>query len=467
MNSIFLLWDTTDPNSTLQMNNGPAGKCSAPVRVYTANMGDSRCVMLRCYDTKEALSLPANFEPALKRSHGQSSMTTLGSQMDGMDLGAATASANRFVAVHMVSEDHKLSLIRERQRVSNGTTAAWKALPCDASPIFLPSYARTAPPADFPGIMALYGVGAPPPDAGGNLSIVNNLPPITKPAPSSPFNRSSSSHGGMFSSGDGLSNSAHGPLPGGSLSGMGSKSLHGASSRTSMFGSLGRSTSNTLSRASDHGPGSSGHLADSSDDNAGQQGFIFDWGYPPHEVMHAATSFMNIAAEGVPQAQCAPGAADPNYAKNMEALAAAAAASMPGRGSQKNVGFSLSDSQHGKGQKPKQTVTDQLKDANYEPPIVNRKSFIQQRTSADGRTVGPEALFGRHNISIMMTRSMGDRYGPRSCVPMPEISATTVPPNTHVRFVLCSDGVWDVVTIEDVRCVGMIKVRGGRIGVGV
>jgi hypothetical protein len=36
-------------------------------------------------------------------------------------------------------------------------------------------------------------------------------------------------------------------------------------------------------------------------------------------------------------------------------------------------------------------------------------------------------LTGRHNISIMMTRSMGDRYGPRSCISLPEISAYTVP----------------------------------------
>jgi len=60
--------------------------------------------------------------------------------------------------------------------------------------------------------------------------------------------------------------------------------------------------------------------------------------------------------------------------------------------------------------------------------------------------VGPEALFGRHNISIMMTRSLGDRYGPRSCVATPEVSAYTVPPNVHCRFVLGSDGFWDVVS---------------------
>ena len=42
---------------------------------------------------------------------------------------------------------------------------------------------------------------------------------------------------------------------------------------------------------------------------------------------------------------------------------------------------------------------------------------------------------------------------------MPEVSAYTVPPNIHVRFVLGSDGFWDVVSMEDVRCVGMITTN--------
>ncbi len=124
----------------------------------------------------------------------------------------------------------------------------------------------------------------------------------------------------------------------------------------------------------------------------------------------------------------------------------------------KAVLFNLpSTSERGKKGK---TMADALKDPSYQPPIVNRKSFIQHRRSGDGRGSGPEAFFGRHNISIMMTRSIGDRYGPRGCVAVPEISAYTVPANGHARFVLGSDGFWDVVTTEDVRCVGMIKVRG-------
>jgi serine/threonine protein phosphatase PrpC len=60
-------------------------------------------------------------------------------------------------------------------------------------------------------------------------------------------------------------------------------------------------------------------------------------------------------------------------------------------------------------------------------------------------------------MSIMMTRSVGDRYGPRSCIALPEISAYTVPVNMHARFVLATDGVWDVVSLNDVRCCGLLK----------
>jgi serine/threonine protein phosphatase PrpC len=40
-------------------------------------------------------------------------------------------------------------------------------------------------------------------------------------------------------------------------------------------------------------------------------------------------------------------------------------------------------------------------------------------------------------------------------VAVPEISAYTVHANNHARFVLASDGFWDVVSVEDVRRVGL------------
>jgi serine/threonine protein phosphatase PrpC len=125
VSSLFLLWDTDDRDRVAQLHNGPAGHVNAPVRVYCANMGDSRCVMLRCYDTKEALSLPSNFEPTAKRSGGD--VETLGSKFNGMEIASPGAAANRFVAVHLMSEDHKLQLARERARVTAGSR--WVDLP--------------------------------------------------------------------------------------------------------------------------------------------------------------------------------------------------------------------------------------------------------------------------------------------------------------------------------------------------
>ena len=56
-----------------------------------------------------------------------------------------------------------------------------------------------------------------------------------------------------------------------------------------------------------------------------------------------------------------------------------------------------------------------------------------------------------------MTRSLGDKIGPRSCVAFPEIGAVTVPAGRHARFVLASDGFWDVVSIDTVRLLALCK----------
>eukprot|EP01041_Mallomonas_annulata_P001062 gene1062-2080_t len=86
------------------------------------------------------------------------------------------------------------------------------------------------------------------------------------------------------------------------------------------------------------------------------------------------------------------------------------------------------------------------------------ESFIARR-SHTGQTVktGPIAVFGRYGISLTMTRSIGDRYGPRSCFPVPDISATTIPANQFARFVLASDGFWDVFTNDDTERIALSK----------
>lgn len=89
------------------------------------------------------------------------------------------------------------------------------------------------------------------------------------------------------------------------------------------------------------------------------------------------------------------------------------------------------------------------------PQQMYKHSFISRRVSSDGRTMGPEAIFGRFNVSIMMTRSIGDKFGPRSCIAVPEIATINVPKSQFVRFILASDGFWDVASYETVRRAAM------------
>lgn len=187
--SLFMLWEGDDPQNLSQFNGGPANKLNSRVRVYCANMGDSRCVMLRAYDTREALNMPSNFDPNVRtESDYQAKTPTMSQKLEGSDVAMVEASSSRFVAVHMMSEDHKLQLVRERRRILSLSAPAWYSLPCDASPIFMPGYARTAPPVGCPPLPPLDG--APPSTEAGNFAIVNSLPPIKTST-----SRALSSHG--------------------------------------------------------------------------------------------------------------------------------------------------------------------------------------------------------------------------------------------------------------------------------
>jgi hypothetical protein len=57
---------------------------------------------------------------------------------------------------------------------------------------------------------------------------------------------------------------------------------------------------------------------------------------------------------------------------------------------------------------------------------------------------------------LLLYRSVGDPLGPRACLPLPDITAITIPPHTHARFVIASDGMWDVVSSEEVRRIGLL-----------
>lgn len=60
---------------------------------------------------------------------------------------------------------------------------------------------------------------------------------------------------------------------------------------------------------------------------------------------------------------------------------------------------------------------------------------------ADGTTVvqGPLAYFGRFDRSLLMMRSVGDRFGPRGCIPLAEVTCVTLSRHRHCRYTLTTD----------------------------
>lgn len=73
-------------------------------------------------------------------------------------------------------------------------------------------------------------------------------------------------------------------------------------------------------------------------------------------------------------------------------------------------------------------------------PLVYKNSFIANRLvdrkseqGTTSRLVGPKALFSRYNVTITMTRSVGDKYAARSCVCVPEMLALILEPQEYAR----------------------------------
>lgn len=87
--------------------------------------------------------------------------------------------------------------------------------------------------------------------------------------------------------------------------------------------------------------------------------------------------------------------------------------------------------------------------------IMRQETFIARRRGQYGE-IGTEAIFGRYNISVMMTRSLGDKYGPRSCRGIPDVRLVTLPVNRHARFIIASDGLWDVMTSDFIKCIAFL-----------
>jgi len=85
--------------------------------------------------------------------------------------------------------------------------------------------------------------------------------------------------------------------------------------------------------------------------------------------------------------------------------------------------------------------------------ITRENSFIGKKQPKE-TGVEMDVIFGRFNdISIPMTRSIGGRYCPRRCIPLPDLIALDVKPGEFLRCVLASDGLWDVVSVQKVALV--------------
>jgi hypothetical protein len=368
-----------------------------------------------------------------------------------------------------MSEDHKLSVLRERIRCKSKTPVEFRPLPADASAIFLPEFCRPAAPAGFVPMQSLHHSMRPTDSttaaererpvartSSGGLARLSDhdvsshgTPAAADNPPSARGSRAGSASGTPWSvpttpevsihgrststrrSFDGSSSSAHvglslaaaqlslnsnnssvsGKSMNGNSSAHGSLSRHGSRQGSRHGGPMPRSGVAALADAvispqlSMHG--SHAGIVQQPVEDLSRYQFIFDWGYPAEGTEGAARALIQAVSQYAPEAS-------PRAHEYADADDGMSAISAP-----------------------------------------NKESFISQRISTDGESAGPEALFSKFNNSILMTRSIGDLYGPRSCVCVPEISACSVPDNAHARFVLASDGAWDVVSIEDIRCVAM------------
>ena len=76
--------------------------------------------------------------------------------------------------------------------------------------------------------------------------------------------------------------------------------------------------------------------------------------------------------------------------------------------------------------------------------------FRDERT---GELVGPLRLFAPNGASTVVTRSIGDRDIASAVISDPQCFHEVVPEDETLTVVICSDGVWDVMSNEDVALI--------------
>ena len=99
----------------------------------------------------------------------------------------------------------------------------------------------------------------------------------------------------------------------------------------------------------------------------------------------------------------------------------------------------------------RQTLEYEAKMAQFKE---SSSTTIAKRVSESGQK-GPEAVLNEENgVSLMVTRSLGDPYGSAAVIPHPQIIRPRSP-NLGIgvprgtRFILASDGLWDVMSSEN------------------
>lgn len=75
-------------------------------------------------------------------------------------------------------------------------------------------------------------------------------------------------------------------------------------------------------------------------------------------------------------------------------------------------------------------------------------SYVGRR-EINGREAGPLVVFAHSGgVSLQVSRSIGDALAARSVLPDPEIATLELPRGVTTRFIIASDGLWDVYSSE-------------------
>lgn len=91
--------------------------------------------------------------------------------------------------------------------------------------------------------------------------------------------------------------------------------------------------------------------------------------------------------------------------------------------------------------------------------LRDRRSFVARLYDpATGEQSNLRLFGGSVGASTAMTRSIGDRGAARCCTAEPEVATVMVGPGLRARLLVASDGLWDVLTVEQAEQLG----RPGR-----